>query len=64
VTTPKRHRGRPATTGRGHDGPRLTVRFTRDEMERLEAAAADRHMSAAAFVREVVMDAVEAKPAP
>lgn len=59
MTAPKRSRGRPPTTGRGHDGPRLNLRFSPEEMERLETRAAERHQTPAAYVREVVLDALD-----
>ena len=61
MTTPKRPRGRPPTTGRGHDGPRLNVRFTAEELYVIERVAAARHLTAATFVREAAVAAAEAE---
>ncbi len=52
--TPRRP-GRPTTTGRGHAGPRLTVRLSVGELELLRRAAADRQWSVPTYVRQVAL---------
>lgn len=56
--------GRPVSTGRGKDGPRLNVRFTAAEMHVIERVAAARHLTAATFVREAAVAAAEAEETP
>lgn len=63
MTIPKRPRGRPPTTGRGHDGPRVTVRLSRAELEAIERVAGERHQTVATYLRELALDALE-RPQP
>jgi len=57
--TPKRPRGRPTTTGRGHAGPRVTVRLSVSELSALERVASERHQTVATYLREAALDALE-----
>lgn len=52
--------GRPPTTGRGHDGPRVTVRLAPGELELLRRVAKDRQWSVPTYVRQVVLAQAEA----
>lgn len=56
--TPRRP-GRPTTTGRGHDGPRVTVRLSASELSALERVAGERHQTVATYLRELALDALE-----
>jgi hypothetical protein len=51
--------GRPVSTGRGHAGPRVTVRLSPRELELLERVAGDRHWSVPTYVRMVVLAQAE-----
>lgn len=60
--TPRRP-GRPTTTGRGHAGPRVTLRLSTGELALLRRVAADRDWSVPTYVRMVALAQAEADEA-
>lgn len=60
--TPRRP-GRPTTTGRGHAGPRVTLRLSVGELALLRRVAADRDWSVPTYVRMVALAQAEADEA-
>lgn len=56
--TPRRP-GRPVSTGRGHAGPRVTLRLSVGELALLRRVAADRDWSVPTYVRMVVLAQAE-----
>lgn len=55
-TAPKRRPGRPRTTGRGHAGPRVTVRLSPDELSALRYVAAAWQVSAPEYLRSLIIE--------
>lgn len=53
-----RKAGRPVTSGRGHAGPRVTVRLSPGELHELERVASERHLTVATYVREAALAAL------
>lgn len=60
--TPRRP-GRPVSTGRGHAGPRVTLRLSVGELALLRRVAADRDWSVPTYVRMVALAQAEADEA-
>lgn len=52
--TEKRKRGRPNLKGIGHSGPRVTVRVTAGQLERLQKLAEQKRVSVGDVVRSLV----------
>lgn len=51
-----RKAGRPVSSGRGHAGPRVTVRLSPGELYELERVASEKHLTVATYVREAALD--------
>lgn len=51
--------GRPVTTGRGHAGPRVTLRLSATELAILQRVAAAQHLTVATYAREIVLHVAE-----